>query len=82
MNPEKHFPHEFLLRLIEKRSQGDLGGFMEELYNGLASSPAKEYLLTEIYTIDPDILNTMMKHFLQKEEYEKCEQIKGLLARE
>lgn len=81
MNPEKRFPHEFLLLLIEKRSQGNLNGVMEELYSGLTSSPAKNSLFTEIYAIDPEILNIMMDHFLQKEEYEKCEQIKDLLAR-
>jgi len=72
--------HNFLIGLIDLRSDKDLNSCYEILYKGITGEN-RDGILSVINTpYFRPLLDDMSNYFLSKEEYEKCEVIRKILT--
>ena len=78
MNETKKTYHDLLLELINLRKE-DYGKFMDKLYEAL-SGEFKDTIHDGTPTKEKkDAIWIMIKHFQDKEEYEKCAELKKIV---
>lgn len=70
---------EFLHQMLKLRVQ-DTNEFMDKLYDMLTSESMDE-IKNKIFYLEesPWVFNSMIKHFEEKEEYEKCDVLLHLI---
>lgn len=79
MKSKPRFAHDLLVELVSLREKKDIDSIFEKLYQFiLEPTSGLEYINAAIPDINY-ILSMMIKHFSDKEEFEKCAIIRNII---
>jgi len=70
---------DLLLSLMAKRNNKDLDEFFDQLYNEIIIATDPKGPIKKLLRQQADIIDLMIAHFIEKEEFEKCDRIKHFI---
>jgi hypothetical protein len=78
MKLNQSFPHDLLIELMQLREKKDPGAIFDKLYQYFTVTESEIDFIKNLLPEFRDVLPIMIKHFSDKEEYEKCAVLRNL----
>ena len=82
MKSNQSFPHNLLIELMTLREKKDPDAIFDKLYQYITVTESGIDFIKNIMPEIRDILPIMIKHFSDKEEFEKCAVLRNVISHE
>jgi hypothetical protein len=80
MNPDKHFPHQLLIDLMNPLNRANKDLYMDKFYAAITGEFSDLFLDKNLSGKMNDACSLLKDHYILKEDYEKCAVLNKLLS--